>query len=180
MNNRLVFPVLTLLFWTTSLGAQQAQDGPLIQNFGAVYTVDQADYPADPERTYKVVFDVASGPDDPAQLNKAMNTLARFLNMHAQSGVPAKNLQVVAVLHGQASKHSLSDSAYRQRYGVDNPHTDLIRQLTDRGVQLYLCGQAMHARGFERSEVNEHIDVSLSAMTILIDLQANGYSLIRL
>ena len=160
--------------------AQEAKDGPIITGFGAVYTIDQATYPANADRTYQVVFDVASGPQDATELNKAMNTLARFLNMHAQSGVPLENLQVVAVMHGGSARHSLNDEAYRKRYGIANPHTDLIRQLTEAGVDLYLCGQSMHARGFDRDEVNEHIDLSLSAMTILIDKQAEGYSMIRL
>lgn len=180
MYKQLFFLALSLLLSIPSLHAQEAQDGPVIKGFGAVYTIDQADYPADPDRVYRVVFDVASGPTDAAELNKAMNTLARFLNMHAQSGVPTKNLQVVAVMHGGSARHSLTDAAYRQRYGVDNPHTALIRQLTEAGVDLYLCGQSMHARGFKRDEVNEHIDLSLSAMTILIDKQAEGYSMIRL
>lgn len=180
MNKQLLLLALSLLMHLSLAQAQQAKDGPVIEGFGAVYTIDQAEYTADPSRTYRVVFDVASGPDDAGKLNKAMNTLARFLNMHVQSGVPLKNLKVVAVMHGAAARHSLTDAAYRQRYGVENPHTDLIRQLTEAGVQLYLCGQSMHARGFERNEVNAHIEVSLSAMTLLIDKQAEGYSMIRL
>lgn len=171
---------LSLLISLPFAWAQQANDGPIIEGFGAVYTIDQAEYPADPERTYRVVFDVASGPENANELNKAMNTLARFLNMHAQSGVPLENLQVVAVMHGGSARHSLTDAAYHKRYGVNNPHTGLIGQLIEAGIDLYLCGQSMHARGFERDEVNKHIDISLSAMTILIDKQAAGYSMIRL
>ncbi len=158
-----------------------AQDyGPVIQHFGPTWEVDNPDYPTRSDMPYRVVFDVAKGPESPAEENPSLITLARFLNMHAQAGVPLEKLQVIAVMHGGASKHALDDAGYQERYGVVNPHTDLFRQLREAGVELYLCGQSMHARKLPRESINPNIGLALSAMTVLIKAQAEGYSVISM
>lgn len=178
---RIILILSVVIGGSFHLTAQKmAKDGPLISGFGSVFTIDNPEYPTPADQIYKVVFDVASGPTDPAQLNPAINTLARFLNMHAQAGIPKENLLVIAVFHGGSARHTLHNHAYRKRYGVDNPHIDLFRQLKAAGAELYLCGQSMHAREFQRAEIVSEVDLALSAMTIIIQSQAAGYSLIRL
>lgn len=158
-----------------------AQDyGPVITYYGPTWEVDNPDFPTISDEPYRVVFDVAKGPESPAEQNPSLITLARFLNMHAKAGVPVEKLKVIAVLHGGAAKHALDDQAYQERYGVVNPHTDLFRQLKEAGVNVYLCGQSMHARKLPPDSINPNIGLALSAMTVLIKAQAEGYSVISM
>lgn len=167
--------------FATLLSAQvpAAQTGPVIEDFGAVYTVPDPGFPTDTQQVYRIVFDIHSSPEDPAVLNPAINTLARFLNMHARAGVPLRNLQVAGVFHNLASKDALNSAAYRERYGVDNPNEPLLEALEAAGAELYICGQSVYARGLDRERLAAPIQVGLSAMTIILSLEAEGYRLIK-
>ena len=173
----------TVLFCSsaTVLYAQSpaARTGPLVEDFGAVYAVPDPEFPTDTQRIYRVVFDLHSSPEDPAVLNPALNTLARFLNMHAQAGVPRENLRVAGVFHNQASKDALNSAAYRERYGVDNPNEPLLEALAAAGADLYICGQSVYARGLDRDRLAAPLQVGLSALTIILSLEAEGYRLIK-
>ena len=173
--NRIVF-VLCILGLGPSLPGQQT--GPVISDFGAVYEVKTPDFPTDPDHAYRVIFDITRGETDPATLNQSLNTIARFLNMHAQAGVPLENLHAVAVIHSTATHSILSDQAYRKRYNTDNPNLPLFTALKKAGVQLFVCGQSLHARDVAREEVSDYISVALSAMTVLIQKQNEGFGLI--
>ena len=54
-------------------------------------------------------------PETPDQLNRSIETAARFLNMHAQSGVPLSNLKIALVVHNMATKDLLKNS---ESYGI--------------------------------------------------------------
>lgn len=164
-----------LLF--SSLVAQRSA-GPIIQDFGAVHKVPNPDFQLDVNQAYKVVFDIAKTTDTPGQINPQLNTLARFLNMHAQAGVPAENLKVACAIHNLASKDALNNEAYRKRYGMDNPNLPLLLALKEAGAEIYICGQSIHSRKIDRSELAAPVKVALSAMTILISKQNEGFRLI--
>ncbi len=167
-----------LLIFTTFLTAQETSDGPVIEGYGQVFRIDDPGLEVDPDKDYKVVFDITDSPKDPHHLNVSFNTLARFLNMHAQAGVPAERLHVAAVLHGGATDDGLTAQAYRQRHGTDNPNLDLLHQLQQAGVKLYVCGQSLMGQGFQAGQLDPSVKTALSAMTALISLQDEGYRLI--
>ncbi len=172
--------LLTFFFAAASFSAiAQAQSGPIIEKYGAVYDIEDADFTADPNRWYRVVFDVAESPGGPAEVNALINTVARFLNMHARAGVPRERMQVAFVLHGGGAKDALNDEAYRRRFQTHNPNRELLEALQAAGVDIYLCGQSAHFRGFSREELAAPVKVALSAMTVLVTLQTDGYQLIR-
>lgn len=166
-----------LLLFAPSVTAQRSA-GPIIQDFGAVHKVENPDYQLDVTQTYKVVFDIMKTPDAPGQLNPSLNTLARFLNMHAQAGVPAENLKVACAIHNLASKDALNNEAYRKRYGMDNPNLPLLKALEKAGAEIYICGQSIHSRKIDPSELAAPVKLALSAMTILISKQNEGFRLI--
>jgi len=179
---QLHWPLLGFIFLLTNLLSAQSGKrikGPVILDYGSTYEVKQPAYHLDTTKVYRVVFDIADSPEDATKLNPVINTLARYINMHVAAGVPKENIEVVGVFHNRASKDALKPKAYHNRYDVDNPNVELIKQLTELGgAKLFMCGQSIHARGIDREELNEHIGVALSAMTILIDYQAKGYQLI--
>ena len=84
----LFFSGLTMI--TSNLFGQGAERimGPIIKDFGPVFRVENPDFKTDTTKDYKVVFDIYNTPEDPTKVNPMLNTLARFLNMHAGAGVP--------------------------------------------------------------------------------------------
>jgi len=171
---------LTLLAATcfaSSVGAQEVRPrtGPVIHSAGPVYAVPNPTFATPTDLTYKVAFEIANGADSPERMNSQLGTVARFLNMHAQAGVARSQVHVAAVVHGTAGKDLLADAAYRERYGTDNPNSELIRELIEAGAQIVLCGQTAAARGIDRERLIPGVAVSLSAMTALFAFQESGY-----
>lgn len=178
---RMLAPCFAVALFASPLGAQalsESRTGPVIDGFGPVYAVPHPDFATPLNREYRVVFEVADAPAALDQVNPRIATLARFLNMHAQAGVPRENLHLALVLHGESGKYALNDAAYRRRYGVGNPNADLLRALHDAGVRVVLCGQTAAHRGLPADELAEPVELALSAMTALVVFQADGYQLI--
>ena len=172
---RLLLSFAALLGLATGAAAQQpTQAGPIIHSGGAVFSVTP-DFVTPTHQAYKVAFEIAAPAESPDQLNQTMNTVARFLNMHAQAGVPAGQLSGAIVAHGGASFEVLNDEAYRARHGVDNPNAELIRELIDAGQPVILCGQSAASRGISKDQLIPGVRVALSAMTAFLVLQEQGY-----
>jgi intracellular sulfur oxidation DsrE/DsrF family protein len=165
------------LIVATPLGAQQAprRTGPVIHSAGGVFEVTRVDFETPLDLTYRVAFDVSQAAESPTEVNPGLNTVARFLNMHGQAGVPLRQLQVAVVLHGTAGKDLLRNEVYRSRLGVDNPNAVLLQELVAAGVRLILCGQTAASRGLPTDGFFEPVELALSAMTALVVLQEEGY-----
>ena len=162
-----------------SLAAQTKKSEPIITDFGEVWEISELDYKIDKNLEYKAVFDIMNSPDNHENLNATIETAARFLNMHAQSGVPADRLKFALVVHNKASKDIITNEAYQKRYGTNNPNYDLVQALLDAGGQILFCGQSSLSRGFPKEELIDGVQLSLSAMTALIQLQNEEYRLIK-
>lgn len=152
--------------------------GPVIDGYGAVFAVPDPSFPTPSDAPLRVVFDVAETSDSPGTPNPRIETVARFLNMHAQAGVSRAGMDVVLVVHGAAGKDLLADQHYRARNDVDNPNSELLRKLMDAGVRVVLCGQTAASRGLPREELADGVQMALSAMTALVSLQNRGFALI--
>ena len=170
--------LLWMLLWAGVVVAQKRMDGPIIKGYGATFEVPNQDFQMDTSQHFFAVFDVAKTANDLEKMNSIVGTMARFLNMHAQAGVPKSNLRVAAVFHNLATKDALTNEAYQTKYGVHNPNVDLIQMLKQSGVEFFICGQSMQARGVSETDLNPDIQIALSALTILIDYQRRGYQLI--
>lgn len=169
-----------LLLFAFSFGfSQEKNAGPIIENHGKVWKVDNADIKVDTTKEYKVVFDIMDSPEDKNSVNAKIETAARFLNMHAQAGISAENLKAVLVVHNAASKDIILDTAYQHKYGTKNPNSELMTALLDANVEVIFCGQSSVSRGFPKEDLIPGVKLSLSAMTALIQLQDEGYRLIK-
>ena len=170
------------LAWNVaSIGAAEAESaraGPVIEKFGPVYEVVRPEFQTPNDLLYRAVFDVAPSPDAPGEINPRIESVARFLNMHARAGVSKDQMKLALVVHGAAGKDMLSSTAYKDRFGVENPNEPLIAALRSQGVRVILCGQTASHRGFQREELAPGVEVALSAMTALVALQSDGYRLI--
>ncbi|MDQ7048878.1 MAG: DsrE family protein [Enterobacterales bacterium] len=96
---------------------------------------------------YKVLFDISKAADDKTKLNKNIESVARFINMHVLNGVKLENIEIAVVLHGKATRDGLNHKAYQKRYSNNNPTLDLIHQLRAKGVSFYQCGQSAYFQG---------------------------------
>ena len=177
---RMLSPLLTLALAATLAATQHAeaqtrtQAGPMIRSGGAVFAVDP-DYATPTDREYKVAFEIAAPAPEPDRLNASINTVARFLNMHAQAGVPQDQLSGAIVAHGPASFELLDNEAYRARFGVGNPNAELLKELIAAGQPVILCGQSAASRGVPVEGLIPGVEVALSAMTAFLVLQGDGY-----
>nr|WP_299385408.1 DsrE family protein [Allomuricauda sp.] len=173
------FNALLFCLMTLSLSAQEKRTGPVIADFGSVWKVENPDFKTNTTSEFKVVFDIYDSPDSPDEMNKSIETAARFLNMHAQSGVPTAKLKVALVVHNRASKDIINTEAYRKRFGVANPNGLLVASLLEADVQVILCGQSSNSRGFPKEDLIPGTQIALSAMTAILQLQQEGYQLIK-
>lgn len=176
----LLFVVASLLLAAPGVRAQNkpaTHDGPIIKGYGAVFPVPDADFKPPIDHVYKVVFSVTAVPKESSTLNRGINSVARFLNMQAQAGVPLANMHLALVLHGPAGRDALDNAAYRKRFGADNPNLPLLDALQRAGVAIYLCGQTAAALGFHKNELARPVKLALSAMTVITTLEGEGYVL---
>lgn len=178
MKRNITLTVFTI-FVIGHVYTQEKKAGPIINDFGKVWKIDNPDYEIQLGTEFKVVFDIMNSPEDRSQLNASIETAARFLNMHAQSGVPKKNLKVALVVHNKASKDIITNDAYQKRFGMDNPNAKMVSQLMDAGVEFIFCGQSSLSRNLPIDETIEGVQLSLSAMTALVQLQNEGYRLVK-
>ena len=167
---------LCALLIAPSLFAQQRTEaGPLIHSAGAVFDVPGPDFETPRAIDYKVAFELAAAAPTPDQLNASLNSVARFMNMHARAGVPHDRIQPAVVVHGPAGWELLDHDAYRAKHGVNNPNFELVGELVAAGVPVILCGQTAASRGIPRDGLISGVQVALSAMTAFVALQEVGY-----
>ncbi|SFC30329.1 Intracellular sulfur oxidation protein, DsrE/DsrF family [Flagellimonas taeanensis] len=178
--NRHYFPLVFFILYCLSGLSQEKKAGPIIETYGEVWNIENPDFKTDTSQEFKVVFDVMDSPTSHDEINKKLETAARFLNMHAQSGVPKAQLKVAIIVHNQASKDITHDEAYRARFGVPNPNLGLVKALLDADVEIIYCGQSSFSRNFPKEDLIPGVKIALSAMTASIQLQNEGYRLIKL
>ena len=180
MEKRILFLGLMLLFfYPCKLLSQTKSSGPIIENYGEVWKIEAPSYTTATSKEFRVVFDIMNSPESHSQINKRIETAARFLNMHAQSGVERENLRVVLVVHNEATKDIMTSKAYRDRFSANNPNEALVEELIAAGVKFVLCGQSSLSRNYPIEEAIDGVQLALSAMTALVQLQDEGYQLIK-
>lgn len=150
--------------------------GTVIKDFGPVATVDGHE-PLPASATFSVAFDVAEAAK-PGAINRTLESAARFINMHAEAGVPRDAVRVAVVVHGPAS-FDLTDAASfgKKHDGAANANLAAIAALIDNGVEIHLCGQSAAALGITRADLAPGVKMALSAMTAHALLQQHGYTL---
>lgn len=170
--------LLALALMTTSASAQEGRwQTPIVEGVGRAIHFPGAAMQPDPELTYRVVFDVTrDGEDDEIPLG--LSQVARFINSFALHGTDPSALDLVAVLHGKASRVALSDAAYSEHVGGDNPSTALLGRLRQLGVQIYVCGNSLVGSGYSPDEIGPDVELATSAIATLTTLQLRGYSVL--
>jgi intracellular sulfur oxidation DsrE/DsrF family protein len=174
MKNLLLIFVFSLLSQTI-LG--QTKSSPGVPGYGKIWDIENAVQP-DQSMEYKIVVDLKSTISDPDAINRGLNNVARMINLHRVGGIPADKLKVVVAVHGGATGLVMIDDGYQNKYGVNNPNLALITELKKSGVEIYVCGQSLIARGYDFDQVNPEIKVGLSMLTIVTEHMNKDYKLL--
>lgn len=171
-------PLLLIALILTSCLAFAAEPvaGPYVTAGGPAFKVEDRDVPLRDGHRYRVVYEVTEHAGEMSEVNQELTVVARFMNMHGQNGVPLENLDVAVVVHGKALLAVMNDDTYRKMHGMANPSLALIESLADAGVKFYACGQSLGFRGLDKSVLAAPVKVGLSAMTMLVTLQSDGYA----
>lgn len=166
-------------FQFTLAAQEQTKAGPAFEPYGKVYPVPNANFPTRKQETMHAVFDVSRQFKDRPGANPLIETVARYYNLHLQNGYKASQLKAVLVVHGNAVFDVMSNEAYLEKFGKDNPNAPLVQMLIDKGVEVVLCGQSSTHHGVDLEMAVPGTKMALSAMTALVALQNEGYQLIR-
>lgn len=152
------------------------QSGPAIEGFGEVAVRVKQTYPVPKDQHFRVAFDIAEQ-SEAGKINRGIESLARFLNMHTAAGVAEDKIKLALVVHGSAIFDVLDDDAHFKKLARGNRHSQLLKALLDKGVRIMVCGQTAAYYGIDNNLLYPGVEMSLSAMTAHAVLQQQGYSL---
>ncbi|OON39016.1 hypothetical protein BTJ39_15320 [Izhakiella australiensis] len=161
-------PQLAPGFWQT----------PTIKGYGKIHYLAASEFRPQPDQTYNIVFQVQDGLESRKKVNDELDHVARTVNLYVASGVPLSQLKFVVAIAGTATPVVLNNQRYHQRFGVDNPNLDLIRQLTAAGVKVTVCDQAVAGHRYPFDWVDDHVIHALSNLTTISTLEKQGYVLL--
>ncbi|MEM8696981.1 MAG: DsrE family protein [Pseudomonadota bacterium] len=149
--------------------------GPVFTDFGEVASVETTmAIPAD--TAFAVAFDTATRADV-GEINRTLNSAARFINMHVAAGVPRENIRVAVVVHGRASLDLTRSAFYAEHQeGAENANAMAIEALLANNVEIILCGQTAAYYEIGVADLLPGVDMALSAMTAHALLQQDGYT----
>ena len=152
---------------------------PIVKGHGGIYEIKDATERPDPSKEYKIIVDMTSGSDNPAEISRWVDNIARLMNLHGLAGVPKDKLHVKVVVHGGAVFTLLNDEKYQGRNKVNNPNLDVYDALADAGADIYVCGQSLIARGLKKDDLWPGVQIAHSAMTTITTYVPQGYVLLK-
>lgn len=172
---------LIVIFLACSLSAFSQRQFPEIDSFGGVFPIPEAEQLVDPNKKYQIVVDMTSAAKNQTKdMNPGFESVARLINLYGLAGVKKENLDVVVVIHFEATPVILSDESFMTEYKEYNPNTAVINKLSENGVKFYVCGQSLRMRKLVDYKKNKNIRVAHGAILALSHFQSLGYSLITL
>ncbi len=150
---------------------------PLIKGYGPIKYYSSAKIQPDKSLDYKVVFKITDGKIKDGVDNHLWH-MARLLNLLYAAGVKPDHIHIVGVIAGKSTPVILNNKAYQKRFHKNNPNMDLLKQLTEHGVKIYVCDQAVAEHGIDlHQDLNKYIVPTLSAIIDLPTFQLKGYAL---
>lgn len=179
---RLTTILAAVAIFTVSGLALAANDDvtyPAVKGYGNIVPLPNAAVQPDKNTQYKVVFDVTSA-GEAKGVNSPLFHIARAVNIMVSAGVPLKNLHYVAIIHGAATHIVMDNAHYKLRYHKDNPNLDLIAKLKAAGVDVQVCGQALHGEHIDQAWVDKNVTITLSALSTNIIYETMGYAYISM
>ncbi len=171
---------LFLIFlFTASLSLAQTAQFPIVKGYGGIYEIKDAVERPDPSLEYKIIVDLSTGADSPAEISRWVDNIARLMNLHGLAGVPKDRLHVKVVVHGGAIFTLLTEEEYQERNKVSNPNLKVYDALIEAGAEIFVCGQSMVARNLDKKDLWPGVKIAHSAMTTITTYVPQGYTLLK-
>jgi intracellular sulfur oxidation DsrE/DsrF family protein len=161
------------------LAQAQVKVNPIIKDYGAVYQLPNAAHHPDPKINYKILVELQENASKPDSLNEWLEAIATLINLHAAEGVPKEKIHVVVVLRKMATYAVFGNELYREKFKVDNPNLELIRELHDAGTEFYVCGQTITKRNIAWDKLVPEAKVASSGLTAITTFQMQGYTMVK-
>lgn len=172
------YPILFVILLANTTLAQERVN-PVIKSYGGIFDAPHATEKPDPNMEYKVIIDIATGSskvDDPFY---SIINVARLMNLHAMGGVKKENMKIVLAVHGGAVWSVLNNEKYNEKYGIDNPHLPLFKELQDAGVKIVVCSQSMMGRNIDHTKLAPGLETATSMLTTMTTYQLKGYAALK-
>jgi intracellular sulfur oxidation DsrE/DsrF family protein len=166
MRSIITLFILTGLAFAAYADLGTFSTGPAITDYGPVADVDVT-YTVPKNTILRHSFDVATQAKD-GELNRTLESAARFINMHARAGIDAETIKLAVVVHGKAVHDVATGSS---------GSTELVGALVDHGVSIIVCGQSAAYYDVTTDDLLPGVEMAISAMTAHALLQQQGYTL---
>lgn len=164
--------------------AEPEYQHPVIKDHGGIVVLPNVAH--QPKTNSKVLLDIIAD-DKSGRVIKGFDRAALILNQYTQADAGVDDgFEMGIILHGPATKAALSHEAYakhtnsylQDKGAAKNPNLELMAQLKKAGVDIYVCGQALAHHGYATKDVAPEVKVAVSAATVNINLQMDGYAYI--
>ena len=152
---------------------------PIVKDFGSVWEVPFAQERPDSKMKYDIVVDITDAAAKPDTINVYLEAVATLMNLHGVGGVPAKNINMIVVLHKMAINSIFTNEMYQKRFKMDNPNLPMIAALKAAGVKFYTCGQTLFRARIPQESIIPDVEIATSALTTLTTYQLKGYAMIN-
>lgn len=146
-----------------------------IKKFGKIKNYENVAIKPDPKQEYKVLMRITQA-QEKYDVNKKLWYVARLYNLLRAADVPHKNIHIVAVFSGKAYDVAYNEATYKEKKKKENPNTELIDTLIERGIELHICGQTIADNNLDyEKNFNPKVKLTFSAMTDVIVYSKKDY-----
>jgi len=157
----------------------QTPQFPIVKGFGGIYEIPDATERPDGTLEYKILVDLTSPSEDPLQVSRFVDNVARLMNLHGLAGVTQERMKVKVVLHGGAIFTLLTDPQYKAKYQINNPNLPVFEALEAAGVEVLVCGQSLIARNLKTTDLWPGVTIAHSALTTITTYATKGYIVLK-
>ena len=173
------FNLLLFIIFSFSILHAQTKVNPIIKSCGTVFEIPTADHKPDPKLKYNLLVELTENGSKTDSLNEYIEALATLINLHAAEGVPKENIKMAVVLRKMATYAVFGNEMYKEKFKCDNPNLALLKELSDFGVEFYVCGQTMLKRNIDPKKLVPGTKIASAGLTTLTTYQLKGYTLVK-
>ena len=167
------------MLFITHTALSQEKINPVIKSYGGIFDAPHATEKPDPNMEYKVIIDIATGAAKMDEPFYSVVNVARLMNLHAMGGVKKEQMKIVLAIHGGAVWSVLNNEKYNDKYGINNPHLPLFKELQEAGVKIVVCSQSMMGRQIDHTKLAPGLETATSMLTTMTTYQLKGYAALK-
>jgi intracellular sulfur oxidation DsrE/DsrF family protein len=167
--------LLLSLFCLLGLYTKAQTVNPVIKDYGKVFEIPFAVENPDPKINYKIAIEVGEKMESDTTVDRELDVAARLYNTLVYGGVPRNHIHIAVVIYHTASWIALDDTAFHKKFEKNNPNTKIIAEMSDAGIDLFICGQSLMAAKIDSNHINPKVKIVLSRLTKMSTLEMQGY-----